>query len=286
MAFRSALRIPATFALAGFGLVQLSANSAAAYCRTTTVDMQQSTCPDVCNKGEGLPLAWSVSEVEVFLNERGFPGLTDEKARQILKNAFDAWNNVSCDEEAMGMRAVISSAATSLEVGPEDDEPNENVVVHFDADEWIEQGLSPQAFALTSIWYESKGGRILGADMHFNGGMDPFELCPEQGCVNATDLLNVTTHEAGHFFGLGHSDVPASTMWCDAAPDETLKRSLAKDDIEGICDIYGPDAVFVDDVRDSKSTCSALPFDKRSGSSALALVSLLGLAFSLRRRNR
>jgi hypothetical protein len=283
MPLRHALRVPLAVVLIGFG-VQLHVSRAAAYCRTTTVDMQQSTCPDVCNVGEGIPLAWSVSDVDVFLNERGFPGLSDAQARQILASAFDAWNDASCDGDALGMRATLSPKSTSLEVGPEQDEPNENVIVHFDAEAWDEQGLSPMAFALTSIWYDSATGRILGADMHFNGGMDPFELCPDEGCVNSTDLLNVATHEAGHFFGLGHSDVPNSTMWCDAAPDETLKRTLANDDVDGICDIYGPDAVFVDDARDSKR-CSALPF-AGSGLASFGWLGLLGLAFGLRRQKR
>jgi hypothetical protein len=47
------------------------------------------------------------------------------------------------------------------------------------------------------------------------------------------------THEAGHFLGLGHSNVRAATMSSSASVGETSKRVLAPDDKQGLCSIYG-----------------------------------------------
>ncbi len=228
-------------------MLGLTASHAHAYCRTTTVDRQESSCPDECNDGLGIPLQWSRSEISVVLNARGFPNLDDATTRAAVRTAFNAWSAVACEDAPMAATVTLQERTTNLDVGPKDQEPNDNVVVHFTAEEWADRGLSSRAFALTALWYETRRGRILGADMHFNGGMDPFQVCPESGCDFGTDLLNVATHEAGHFLGLGHSNVADSTMWCDASPEEVIKRTLAQDDIDGICDIYGPGTVFVDD---------------------------------------
>jgi hypothetical protein len=107
------------------------------------------------------------------------------------------------------------------------------------AEDWQDD---PRAFAITNLRFNSRTGHILGADMLFNGGKDPFTRCDEDACAGGqgTDLPNVVTHEAGHFLGLAHSDDPESTMWHDAKADDTDKRSLEEDDRAGICAVYGP----------------------------------------------
>ncbi len=72
------------------------------------------------------------------------------------------------------------------------------------------------------------------------------------------DLQNTVTHEAGHFLGLahpceadpgtatangvpvcsGHPEMTSVTMFPSASPGEISKRTLAPDDVEGVCAIY------------------------------------------------
>src|SRR6185436_13229650 len=105
------------------------------------------------------------------------------------------------------------------------------------------------------VRFDPYSGRILGADTWFNGGLGDFTVCPEQGCPNdgvSVDLLNVATHEAGHFLGLAHSSATGATMGCQADLADTDKRSLDADDRAGLCAAYPPELAFAGDYTDGK----------------------------------
>ena len=59
-----------------------------------------------------------------------------------------------------------------------------------------------------------------------------------QPCVNGIYILDVMTHEFGHFAGLGHSTVPGATMTPGYTGCSTTQRSLEPDDIAGIESLY------------------------------------------------
>jgi hypothetical protein len=111
-----------------------------------------------------------------------------------------------------------------------------------------------RVIALTTVSYAQDSGEIVDADMELNAwaGSGPappgyYFTCVDTGgtcgapgqagCI-AMDVQNVATHEAGHVLGLAHSSVAGSTMEASAPLGETAKRTLAQDDVQGVCAIY------------------------------------------------
>ena len=124
--------------------------------------------------------------------------------------------------------------------------------------------LGQNTIALTTVSYSPSSGKIGDADIEvvdWNGQnrdgslagtpdgwyftcQDPAALpnCTaygQTGCVYM-DLQNTLTHEAGHFIGLNHPPVAEATMYGYAQPGTVDKRSLADDDVNGVCAIYPP----------------------------------------------
>ncbi len=112
------------------------------------------------------------------------------------------------------------------------------------------------------------------------------------------DLQSVFTHEAGHFLGLAHSPDSSATMFAVYTPGSTAFRSLAADDVAGVCAVYPAQTI-------DPAKCNVLPrhgfspacAEKQTeGSCALrgpatrdgaVGIVALGLAvFALRRRRR
>ncbi|MFT3923565.1 MAG: matrixin family metalloprotease [Myxococcales bacterium] len=287
--------LPLPLGLSGF--VLLTASQAGAYCRTTTAEQppESAGCPGTCVT-TGTPLYWPVAKTQYAFNVRPFVGFTDAAVRRIIGASFDTWTAVECPVKAedgglgrvsVGLEATAKSGTTTDEVGPQDEEPNDNAIVYFSGDEWIDRGYDPRAFALTSLWFYDSG-EIIGADMHFNGAMN-FGECPPQGCgaLDAVaDLQNVATHEAGHYFGLAHSERETATMWCDASPGQVDKRTLSPDDVEGLCDIYPPGKAFTQAPASGggdDSHCSAAPH-AQGNRGLMAWLALLGTVLVGRRR--
>jgi MYXO-CTERM domain-containing protein len=124
--------------------------------------------------------------------------------------------------------------------------------------------------ALTSVIYDPETGRIIDADIEVNGwdGMgDTIGSLPRHGwyftCYDAPqpgstcttydqadclgmDLRNTVTHEVGHFIGLAHTPNHLGgdpmdrwpTMEATTTIGDLEKRSLAADDVAGVCAIY------------------------------------------------
>jgi MYXO-CTERM domain-containing protein len=134
--------------------------------------------------------------------------------------------------------------------------------------------------ALTSVLYDPRSGRIYDADIELNGwdGLgsgdllatplpdhgwyftcqddpQPLTTCtrygqpdPGQPDCKYIDLRNTLTHEVGHFVGFAHvpphlAGAPQdtwSTMEEHTGPGVIWMRSLAPDDVAGVCAVYPP----------------------------------------------
>lgn len=247
------LRLPHAYLFAAsLGFVSSFAARGQAYCRSTTGRLAEG-CPAACVM-EGTPLYWPRAKLTYAFNERPFEGVSESDLRRIIADSFRKWTNVECEYERDGESGMASAgfsvsakpSTTTDAVGPEGSEPNDNALTFFSAEDWLEAGYDPRAFALTSVWFIDRNeriGEIVGADMYFNGGMN-FAECPERGCADrleVADLQNVAMHEIGHFFGLAHTDAdPEATMWCDARAGQVNKRDLSSDDEAGFCAAYPP----------------------------------------------
>jgi hypothetical protein len=156
--------------------------------------------------------------------------------------------------------------------------------------------------ALTSVSYSLANGAILDADVEVNDwdGVDPgaaivsrplhgwYITCSGAGPVCQTygesgcqylDLQSVLTHEAGHFLGLGDVALANVTMNASSLPGDVSRRTLAPDDVAGVCAIYPPgEASPVCTVHSTGCGCGA-----GAAPSSLLLWSLLALAIGSRR---
>jgi Matrixin len=272
------------------------AGAARAYCRTTTVIVRSSVCPEPCDS-TGEPLHWLSPDITYTLNERGFPGLSDTDVRSALAASFDAWAAVRCEGQPIDFRFTEDPGTTDELAVHHDAGANVNAIALLTAEEWADAPHSPVALALTSVHFGTFTGTIFGADIEFNGGLARFGLCPAEGCAEGdptVDLQNSATHEIGHLLGFSHVRDPLATMSCSAGEGDVDKRTLGSDDVAGLCAAYPPGEAFAADagsdptddaVAHKRGGCSALP-GRASEGLAPALAVLMGLLAVLLRRAR
>lgn len=219
---------------------------ASAFCRTTTCDPNAG---DTCRKNDtgcirdGVILKWRTSPIVYRFHSAGSEKLDNEKAREAIRAAFDAWSNVKCSN---GRRTSLR-----FQEGPDFDQDKPlrgdkqgpvNFGIYFRDTEWPHND-SDESLALTNQVYTKISGMIDYADIEINTAMETFSL----GEAVGTDLQAVVTHEVGHYIGLAHSNDPESIMvarYCQSQDrcGQTLeqKRALSDDDINAVCAAYEP----------------------------------------------
>jgi hypothetical protein len=218
---------------------------AAAYCRSRTCGIHctfdEFTCPI-----EGLPLAWKGRCTSYSLQQGALPTISQDELRVASEAAFRAWQEVEC----FAAGAVPSMTVTEPfgvtacgRVEYNSRQANANVIVMRDT--WEDDEGRSKVLGLTTVTYNSATGEILDADIEINGMMPISGDRPRPGQY---DLQSILTHEVGHYLGLTHSDVGLDDQCRDGAtmcptydPGSEDFRTLAADDVAGICAIYPPD---------------------------------------------
>lgn len=169
----------------------------------------------------GKTLNWSSSTISWRLNTAGSDNVADGSHEAAIQAAFDEWQNVS----GSAIRFSRGSDTSSKSAG------TSSHVIFFD--ESNGSGFFPAGsgiVAITPISYDTGNGRILDADIIFNGRDWNFST---DGTPGTYDIQDIATHEIGHFVGLDHSPVLSGTMWPYVSQGQTLHRSLTGDEHSG-----------------------------------------------------
>jgi uncharacterized protein (TIGR03382 family) len=184
----------------------------------------------------------------------------------------------------------------------------------FRTDDWTGD---PMALAITSVFVDTSTGKIKDADIEVNANNFSWaDLVADPSLADSSqDLQNALTHEMGHMIGLDHTCyVPGSVTTppldnsgqpipdCDDASEavrdttmsavairgDTGKRTLAPDDIAGVCDIYpvamDPMSCPTEDVAPPTMEACRCDAGGVHGPSTGLAAGLLALAALVRRR--
>lgn len=177
------------------------------------------------------------------IDARGSETLDFDSVVEAVDESFATWMEVTCDGQMTDLTVTRTDEfALCREEQFNNEGPNVNTIAFLPTFEGTRHANN--ALAVTIIW-RTDDGEILDVDMLINDSLGPYERCPESGCSGSgirapVDLSNIVTHEAGHFFGIAHSDDTEATMYKEAPRGEVSKKTLAQDDINALCAIYPP----------------------------------------------
>jgi hypothetical protein len=283
-----------------------------AYCRTKACDTDPSygdvwdeePQPTECVRNahgcyvQGTPLWWSSTCVSFGVHRAGSASsdIDYETADRIIEAAFTKWASVDCGGgQTPSFRANNKGPVDCRKTEYNQDAGNANAFMFRD-DNWPYTN-SLDTLALTTVTYNVETAEIYDSDVEINTAQAKFTTT-DTPPADGADLDAVVTHEVGHFLGLAHSEVSASTMRSIGYQlGTTGLRTLAPDDIAGICEIYPPgDEVgskcsprhgFSRECAPEVTEGCALHHRSR-GQSALAgaLAALFGFGFLARRSRR
>jgi hypothetical protein len=225
------------FSLAAGVLCTLLVPTAAhAFCRTTTQPLPANYSPSRGCFTDGLLLFWRNACVTYSINQSASRNIPFEDAQRVIDASFETWNTSTCaDGSQPGIAVSNHGAAACADIRYNPEGPNQNLIVFRD-DGWPYDDPN-STLGLTTVTFNADTGEIFDADMEINSSGRNLSVT-DRVPSNGFDLASVVTHEAGHFLGLAHATDPKSTMFASYKPGTVALRTLAVDDIAGLCAIY------------------------------------------------
>ena len=214
----------------------------------------------------GIPFAWAQTCIPLTVYPNDLTELSPEQTTHAVTAAAAAW---SADLNACTFLKIQVGSSTAAT--PTATLDGRNSVI-FRSTSWCSPSDSPgtcsyapESLAITTVFANLRDGRILEADVEVNAKNYIWaDLTLEGAGAGKQDLQNAVTHELGHLIGLDNScvsrkvlpvpldnagqpvpscdtaspDVQATTMFDSNLPGDISKRTLAPDDIQGLCTIY------------------------------------------------
>lgn len=179
----------------------------------------------------GATLHWASHQrpVSYVIQAEGSEDVSPAAAAAAIRLAFEAWQEVDGSEIAFVEDTRVDRSRTDYGA-------NDMHLVMFDENN--STGLFPgmsAVVALTPTTFDTVTGRIIDADIIFNGKDHTFSV---DGRVGTHDIQAIATHEIGHLLGLDHSATLAATMYPFVTTGTTTCRCLALDDALGAGGLY------------------------------------------------
>ena len=176
----------------------------------------------------GATLRWASGDITYYVYHELPDDLDDGDVLAAIRASFDAWQSVPSAD-----LSIRYGGRTTQRPGYDDDSGSENQnVVYFETNDW---DYGDDVLAITTTIYRKTTNEIVDSDIVINA----IDFRWSVGDIDIqADVQNAVTHEAGHLLGLGHSNDPSATMYGRHAEGETLKRTLASDDILAISTLY------------------------------------------------
>lgn len=241
--------------------------NASAFCRKTTVDPDPGFTPSPSKPcwTEGIPIFWKDMPVSYAVNEAASSQVSLPTTEDTMSLAFAQWSGAMCTAKDKTSLEVRFSGPTPNRL----DATDKTNTVFFDDTQWphADPGTT---IALTTVTFDTKTGEMIDADLEINSAN--FKLSTSDAVpTGGYDFRSIVTHESGHFLGLAHSIDPTATMFASYTPGTKSLRTIATDDVDGICTIYPPGGC----------SCTTSPSSRANASWIIA-----GVVFALRRRKR
>ena len=204
---------------------------------------------------------FTVSKVYYHLHPKCSEDLPTAACLDILRKGFEGWMEPSCGglkfvegyhcnlasktclhDKKFGKpvactKDVDCPSKNNLKVMPIGYNPNKlNEMVFTEGNDWK---MSSFVLGVTVAWSNSWNGSISEADIAFNGLHHKWTNNPFEAKQYLQDLLSVSIHEQGHFFGVMHvlGDFDTSdyqTMAPNVFP-KGISQTLSVDDKRAIC---------------------------------------------------
>jgi hypothetical protein len=176
----------------------------------------------------GKPIHWNLKKIPVVVHPGGDPEIGDGSELLAIRLALSEW------QDALGGAIEFTEPSVANPESANTDDLATHRILFDDNNSTGYFPVSTGIVALTPIRY-SASNVIVDADIIFNSRDHKFSTALE---TYHYDVRDVATHEVGHFLGLDHSPLPASTIFPYVEFQQTVHRSLAEDDVNGIRALY------------------------------------------------
>gem|GEM_PF-3511017 len=182
----------------------------------------------------GVIVRWYKPTVTVVYESQGTPDVAETQEFVAIRAAMQTWNEVPC------AHPILEDGGTVHGKMPREDQDLNLLYFWQDAEGWNKEhaDVGSTVIALTTLYYDPNTGAIHNFDMEFADFSHDFTVTDIPWRIRY-DLQAICTHEFGHALGLDHSTDPTATMYPKMTVGDTSMRSLARDDISGLCSVYG-----------------------------------------------